>query len=74
VRLVRAELAAALARCGIESYAPVGEQFDPALHEAVATAPQGEGGPASGTVVEVYQPGYRLGSAIIRAARVLVAA
>src|SRR5437763_637491 len=27
VRLVRSELSAALARCGIESYAPVGEQF-----------------------------------------------
>ena len=29
---------------------------------------------ASGTVVEVYQPGYRLGASIIRPARVLVAA
>src|SRR5690349_1054329 len=31
VRLVRAEMGAALARCGIESYAAAGEQFDPAL-------------------------------------------
>src|SRR5438132_103787 len=69
VRLVRAELSASLARCGIESYSPVGERFDPALHEAVATAPQGEGGPASGTVVEVFQPGYRIGASIIRPAR-----
>jgi molecular chaperone GrpE len=74
VRLGRSELAAALARFGIESYAPVGEPFDPALHEAVATAPQPEGGAPSGTVVEVYQAGYRLGDSVIRAARVVVAA
>jgi molecular chaperone GrpE len=31
-------------------------------------------GDESGTVVEVYQPGYRLGTSIIRPARVVVAA
>jgi len=36
--------------------------------------PQPDNGPASGTVVEVYQPGYRLGESIIRPARVVVAA
>jgi molecular chaperone GrpE len=74
VRLVRSELSAALARAGIESFSPVGEVFDPALHEAVATAPQPSDGPPSGTVVEVYQAGYRLGASIIRPARVVVAA
>jgi molecular chaperone GrpE len=74
VRLVRAELAAALARAGIESFSPAGELFDPAVHEAMATAEQGPEGPPSGTVVEVYQPGYRLGSSILRPARVVVAA
>ncbi len=74
VRLVRAELSAALARARIESYSPVGEPFDPELHEAMATAEQPPGGHPSGTVVEVYQPGYRIGSSIIRPARVVVAA
>jgi molecular chaperone GrpE len=74
VRLVRSELSAALTRAGIESFSPAGEPFDPAVHEAVATAPQPAGGPASGTVVEVYQPGYRLRESIIRPARVVVAA
>jgi len=74
VRLVRSELAAALARVGVESFSPVGETFDPALHEAMATAEQPADGADSGTVVEVYQPGYRLGASIIRPARVLVAA
>jgi molecular chaperone GrpE len=74
VRLVRNELSDALARVGVESFAPVGEPFDPALHEAMASTPQAADGPASGTVVEVYQPGYRLGEHIIRPARVVVAA
>jgi molecular chaperone GrpE len=74
VRLVRSELSAALARTGIESFSPRGEVFDPAVHEAVATSEQSADGAASGTVVEVYQPGYRLGETIIRPARVVVAA
>jgi len=74
VRLARAELSAGLARVGIESFCPVGEPFDPELHEAVATAEQGADGHPSGTVVEVYQHGYRLGNSIIRPARVVVAA
>jgi molecular chaperone GrpE len=74
VRLVRSELSAALARAGIESFSPVGEVFDPSLHEAVATAQQSSNGAQSGTVVEVFQPGYRLGASVIRPARVVVAA
>ncbi len=74
VRLVRSELSAALARAGIESFTPVGEAFDPALHEAMASVPQPPDGAESGTVVEVYQPGYRQGASIIRPARVVVAA
>ena len=73
VRLVRAELSAGLTRAGIESFSPAGQPFDPALHEAVATAPAPDGSP-SGTVLEVYQPGYKLGTSIIRPARVVVAA
>jgi molecular chaperone GrpE len=72
VRLVRSELSAALARLGIEAFAPLGEAFDPNLHEAVAQQPVE--GAASGTVAEVFQNGYRMGETIIRPARVLVAA
>jgi molecular chaperone GrpE len=68
VRLVRVELSAALARAGIESFSPAGETA------AAPPPPQGPEGAASGTVVEVYQPGYRMGASIIRPARVLVAA
>jgi molecular chaperone GrpE len=72
VRLVRSELAAALARVGIEAFAPLGEAFDPNRHEAVAHQPME--GAVAGTVAEVFQNGYRMGDAVIRPARVLVAA
>ena len=72
VRLVREGLIAALARVGVESFSPVGEPFDPELHEAMSQQPVP--GAASGTVAEVYQPGYRLGDHVIRPARVVVAA
>jgi molecular chaperone GrpE len=72
VRLVREELSAALGRVGIESFSPTGEIFDPSLHEAVVHQPVE--GVTSGTVAEVYQPGYRLRDHVIRPARVVVAA
>ncbi len=71
-RLVHAELTAALARLGIEGYVPKGELFDPTQHEAMAQHPVE--GAASGTVIEVYQPGYRLNDTVLRPARVVVAA
>ena len=59
IKLVQADVLAALARVGIEPYSPEGERFDPQLHEAVAQQPFE--GAEPGTVVEVYQRGYRLG-------------
>jgi molecular chaperone GrpE len=71
IKLVHAEVLAALARVGIEPYSPEGEPFDPEHHEAVAQLPVD--GAAPGTVVEVYQRGYRLGESVLRPARVVVA-
>jgi len=71
IKLVHAEVLAALARVGIEPFSPVGEPFDPQLHEAVAQ--RSVQGAEAGTVVEVYQRGYRLGESVLRPARVLVA-
>jgi molecular chaperone GrpE len=72
LRLVQRELLAALGRAGVERFCEPGEQFDPNLHEAVSHEPAD--GAKSGSIVEVYQPGYRLGTAVIRPARVKVAA
>ncbi len=72
IKLVHEDVIAALARAGIERFSPKGERFDPQLHEAVAQQPVE--GAESGTVVEVYQRGYRLGEVVIRPARVVVAA
>jgi molecular chaperone GrpE len=72
IKLVHEDVIAALARAGIERFSPEGEPFDPQVHEAVAQLPVE--GAESGTVVEVYQRGYRLGDVVIRPARVVVAA
>jgi molecular chaperone GrpE len=72
IKLVHDDVIAALARAGIERFSPEGERFDPQMHEAIAQMPVD--GAESGTVVEVYQRGYRLGEVVIRPARVVVAA
>ena len=72
IKLVHDDVLAALARAGVQGYSPQGERFDPQLHEAIAQQPVQ--GAEPGTVVEVYQRGYRLGDAVIRPARVVVAA
>jgi molecular chaperone GrpE len=71
IKLVHADVIAALARVGIEPFSPVGEPFDPQHHEAVAQ--QLVEGAQPGTVAEVYQRGYRLRDSVLRPARVLVA-
>ena len=71
IKLVHAGVLAALARVGIECYSPGGEPFDPERHEAVAQQPVE--GTEAGTIVEVYQRGYRLGDSVLRPAMVVVA-
>jgi molecular chaperone GrpE len=71
-RLVEAELTAALARAGIEGFSPEGEPFDPNEHEAMSQ--REVEGAEPGTVVEVFQRGYRVNGTVLRPARVVVAA
>ncbi len=72
VKLVHDELLAVLKRVGIEPFSPQGERFDPNEHEAMVQQPVE--GAESGTVVEVYQQGFRHGEQVLRPARVVVAA
>ena len=69
--LVRDEIVNALGRVGIQPFAPQGEAFDPNEHEAMASQPSEDAEP--GTVIEVYQQGYRINGAVLRPARVVVA-
>jgi molecular chaperone GrpE len=70
--MVLGEVQAALGRVGIQAFSPQGEPFDPNEHEAMASHPDEDA--ESGTVIEVYQSGYRLNGAVLRPARVVVAA
>ena len=70
--MVAGELQAALGRVGIQTFSPKGELFDPNEHEAMTALPTE--GVEPGTVVEVYQSGYRINGAVLRPARVVVAA
>jgi molecular chaperone GrpE len=70
-RLVHEELLGALERVGIQGFSPQGEAFDPNEHEAMAQQPAE--GTEPGTVIEVYQRGYRLNGQVLRPARVVVA-
>jgi molecular chaperone GrpE len=65
------ELMTALERAGVQRFSPEGEPFDPAEHEAMAQRPVED--TESGTVVEVYQQGYRINGSVLRPARVVVA-
>lgn len=60
-----------LEKFGIEQLNPLGEVFDPQLHEAMTMVPSPEH--ESNTVMDVFQKGYSLNGRLIRPARVVVA-
>ena len=62
----------ALREAGAEPLASEGQRFDPNVHEAVGTAPSDHFEP--GTVIREVRRGWRLGSGLLRAAQVVVAA
>jgi molecular chaperone GrpE len=68
------KLEAILGRFGLSRFGEPGETFDPTVHEAlVHTEAELAEGTTQPTVVQVLQPGYRLGDRVLRAARVAVA-
>jgi molecular chaperone GrpE len=68
------KLEGVLSKFGVVRFGEPGEAFDPMRHEALmhVEAELAEGTEAT-TVVQVLQPGYRIGERVIRAARVAVA-
>ena len=68
------KLEATLAKFGVERFGQPGDAFDPTVHEALMhiEAELAEGTEVT-TVVQVLQPGYKMGERLVRAARVAVA-
>ena len=67
VRLIYRKLQSGLEARGLQEIRALGEEFDPAFHEAVT---QGEG--EEGKVIEEVQRGYKLHDRVIRPALVVV--
>jgi molecular chaperone GrpE len=70
VEMTRSALATALASEGVEEIVAEGI-FDPHVHEALLAQPAE--GVEPGSIIQVVQRGYRLGDAVLRPARVIVA-
>jgi molecular chaperone GrpE len=68
VQFIQKKLAGLFERESVTPIVAVGQPFDPAVHEAVAT----EEGSTQNVVVEVYQTGYRHGEQVLRPAMVKV--
>ena len=71
VELTYRSLLQILTRQGVVEIEAQGKPFDPQVHEAVRRVPSGDHQP--GTVVEVYQKGYKLKDRMLRPAMVAVA-
>jgi molecular chaperone GrpE len=71
LRLTESQFRDLLANAGVSEVTALGEAFDPARHEAVATTVATD--VPEGQVVEELQKGYRYGEDLLRPARVRVA-
>ena len=65
------DLLAALARHKVTPLSPLGEKFDPNLHEALFEAPGT--GQDSGTIIEIVETGYMMEERLLRPAKVGIA-
>jgi molecular chaperone GrpE len=65
-------LTSTLERFGISEVDPLGEPFDPEMHEAISMQPSAETEP--GSVLVVVQKGYSLNGRLLRPAMVVVSA
>jgi molecular chaperone GrpE len=70
VEMVFAQLLTELSRLGLECINPVGETFDPALHEAMQKSETGTVEP--GQINKVLRRGFVMNEKLVRAAQVIV--
>ncbi len=71
ILLVGRKLYSTLELAGLRAIEADGKPFDPALHEAVSTAPAEDG--ESGAVLKELRKGYLLGERVLRPSMVIVA-
>jgi molecular chaperone GrpE len=71
VELTERELLKVLDKHGVKKFDPLGEKFDPNLHQAMYQVP--DPSRPAGTVAQVVQPGYMIGDRMLRPALVGVA-
>ena len=69
--MVERKLHKVLAAMGLEAIDPIGQIFDPSVHEAVTTEPA-DSRADDHTVSKVFQVGYRYNGQLLRPARVVV--
>lgn len=70
LRIAQEQLHAVLERHGVEQVKSEGEEFDPRLHEAVATVEDAQR--EEGSIVDEVQRGYLLNGRLIRPSRVRI--
>ncbi len=71
VELTERELLKALEKSGVKKFSPVGEKFDPNVHQAMFELETADVPP--GHVAQVIQAGYMIGDRVLRPALVAVA-
>ena len=72
VKILKDNLWRVLAKAGVEIIEAKGKPFDPNLHEAMTTIPSPDHEP--GTVIDVFENGYKLDDFVLTPARVIVSA
>lgn len=72
IELIRQRLRGVLQEQGVTTIEAMGLHLDPAVHEAVGQLARE--GSEPGTIIEVAQPGYKLGELVLRPARVIICA
>ena len=70
ISMVAEQLKSSLANHGLKEVNPVGQPFDPNLHEAISQLPSAD--VAEGSVVTVVRTGFTLNGRLLRAASVIV--
>lgn len=70
IKLIQEQFNKVLEEFGLETIDPTGEVFDPNLHEALMNQPSDT--VPEGSVIQVFQKGYRIKNKLLKVAKVIV--